>query len=209
MSFDARKIRADFPILEREIKGRRMVFLDSAASSQKPTSVLEAMDTYYETINANVHRGVYEIAEAATNAMENARVRVGRFIGAFAMRTVKPEHALAFAGAGAFLVMLVATFATGQTAMWALISVGLFHSIMFPTIFTLGIRGLGPLTEEGSGLLVMAIAGGALVIVQGWIADRYGLQTSFLLTAACEIYIIFYALWGSRVPQKLPEQKAV
>ena len=82
MSFDARKIRADFPILEREIKGRRMVFLDSAASSQKPTSVLEAMDTYYETINANVHRGVYEIAEAATNAMENARMRVGRFIGA-------------------------------------------------------------------------------------------------------------------------------
>jgi cysteine desulfurase/selenocysteine lyase len=82
VSFDARKIRADFPILEREIKGKRMVFLDSAASSQKPTSVLEAMDSYYETINANVHRGVYEIAEAATNAMENARVRVGRFIGA-------------------------------------------------------------------------------------------------------------------------------
>jgi cysteine desulfurase/selenocysteine lyase len=82
VSFDARKVRADFPILEREIKGRRIVFLDSAASSQKPTSVIEAMDTYYETINANVHRGVYEIAEAATNAMEAARVRVGRFIGA-------------------------------------------------------------------------------------------------------------------------------
>src|SRR3546814_18185643 len=65
---------------------------------------------------------------------------------------------------------------------------------MFPTIFALGIRGLGPLTEEGSGLLIMAIAGGALVIVQGWLADRYGLQLSFLLTAACELYILFYAL---------------
>jgi FHS family L-fucose permease-like MFS transporter len=83
--------------------------------------------------------------------------------------------------------------------MWSLILVGLFHSIMFPTIFTLGIRGLGPLTEEGSGLLVMAIAGGALVIVQGWLADQVGLQLSFLLTAACEIYTLFYALWGSRV----------
>jgi FHS family L-fucose permease-like MFS transporter len=82
--------------------------------------------------------------------------------------------------------------------MAALILVGLFHSIMFPTIFTLGIRGLGPLTEEGSGLLIMAIAGGALVFVQGWLADRFGLQQSFLLTAACEVYVIFYALWGSR-----------
>lgn len=134
---------------------------------------------------------------------------VGRFIGAFAMRSIKPEHALAFAGAGAFVVMLIASFATGQVAMWALISVGLFHSIMFPTIFTLGIKGLGPLTEEGSGLLVMAIAGGALVIVQGWMADTYGLQTSFLLTAACEIYIIFYALWGSRPTHALPDQQIV
>ena len=80
--FDPQKIRADFPILQRTSHGRRMVFLDSAASSQKPTVVLEAMDRYYETINANVHRGVYEIAEAATNAMEAARRRVGRFIGA-------------------------------------------------------------------------------------------------------------------------------
>jgi FHS family L-fucose permease-like MFS transporter len=82
--------------------------------------------------------------------------------------------------------------------MWALIAVGLFHSIMFPTIFTLGIKGLGPLTEEGSGLLIMAIAGGALVAVQGWLADAYGLQESFILTAICELYILFYALWGSK-----------
>ncbi len=82
--------------------------------------------------------------------------------------------------------------------MVALILVGLFHSIMFPTIFTLGIRNLGPLTEEGSGLLIMAIAGGALVVVQGWLADHFGLQHSFLLTAACEVYVLFYALWGTR-----------
>jgi FHS family L-fucose permease-like MFS transporter len=84
--------------------------------------------------------------------------------------------------------------------MWALISVGLFHSVMFPTIFTLGIKGLGPRTEDGAGLLIMAIAGGALVVVQGWLADHYGLQLSFLLTAICELYILFYAVWGSKVP---------
>jgi FHS family L-fucose permease-like MFS transporter len=123
---------------------------------------------------------------------------VGRFAGSFVMRKVKAEYVLAAASIGAFVVMLVAALTTGHLAMWALISVGLFHSIMFPTIFTLGIRGLGPLTEEGSGLLIMAIAGGALVIVQGWIADRYGLQRSFLLTALCELYTLFYAVWGAR-----------
>ena len=82
VSFDPQKVKADFPLLQREIKGRPIRFLDSAASSQKPQVVIDAMSTYYETINANVHRGVYEIAEAATNALEAARVRIGRFIGA-------------------------------------------------------------------------------------------------------------------------------
>lgn len=132
---------------------------------------------------------------------------VGRFVGSFAMRNLPAERVLAAAAIGAFAVMMVAASATGHAAMWALISVGLFHSIMFPTIFTLGIRGLGPLTEEGSGLLVMAIAGGALVVVQGWLADHYGLQTSFLLTAACELYVLFYALWGSRPTHALPDQR--
>ncbi len=83
---------------------------------------------------------------------------------AAAMRSIAPEKALAFVSLGAFIVMMITTFAHGPIAMCALISVGLFHSIMFPTIFTLGIKGLGPLTEEGSGLLIMAIAGGALLV---------------------------------------------
>ena len=134
---------------------------------------------------------------------------VGRLVGSVVMRTIPAERVLAVASIGAFVVMLIATFTTGHVAMWALISVGLFHSIMFPTIFTLGIRGLGPLTEEGSGLLIMAIAGGALVIVQGWLADTYGLQISFLLTAVCELYILFYAVWGSRVTDALPDPVTV
>lgn len=129
-----------------------------------------------------------------------AGMMIGRFVGSAIMQRIAAETVLAVFAVGAFAVMLVTVFTTGPVAMWALILVGLFHSIMFPTIFTLGIKGLGPLTEEGSGLLIMAIAGGALVIVQGWLADIYGLQASFLLTAACELYILFYALWGSRIP---------
>jgi len=132
---------------------------------------------------------------------------VGRFLGSAIMQKIAPERVLAFAAIGATLVMLIATFATGHVALWAIISVGLFHSIMFPTIFTLGIKGLGPLTEEGSGLLIMAIAGGALVVVQGQLADRFGLQTSFLLTAACEVYVLFYALWGSKPTNGLPPER--
>jgi FHS family L-fucose permease-like MFS transporter len=136
-----------------------------------------------------------------------AGMLVGRFAGSALMRSIAPEKVLAAASIGAAGVMLVAALGSGQTAMWGLISVGLFHSIMFPTIFTLAIRGLGPLTEEGSGLLVMGIAGGALVVVQGWLADRYGLQLSFLLTVACELYVLFYAVWGARPTHALPERR--
>jgi cysteine desulfurase/selenocysteine lyase len=79
---DVAAVAADFPILSRRIHDRRLVFLDSAASSQKPTQVLAAMDHYYETEHANVHRAAYTLAEEATNAMEGARAKVARFIGA-------------------------------------------------------------------------------------------------------------------------------
>ena len=130
---------------------------------------------------------------------------VGRFVGSAIMQKVDAGKVLAAFSVGAFIVMIVTVFSHGLVAMWALMMVGLFHSIMFPTIFTLGIKGLGPLTEEGSGLLIMAIAGGALVAGQGWLADHYDLQWSFLLTATCELYILFYALWGSRPTHALPD----
>ena len=79
---DVATIKADFPILSRTVHGHRLVFLDSAASSQKPTAVLHAMDRYYETTHANVHRAAYTLAEEATNAMESARAKVAGFIGA-------------------------------------------------------------------------------------------------------------------------------
>jgi len=76
------EIRRDFPILARQVHGKPLVYLDSTASSQKPQSVIDAMTHYYQTYHANVHRGVYEISEEATAAMEKARVKVARFINA-------------------------------------------------------------------------------------------------------------------------------
>ena len=123
---------------------------------------------------------------------------VGRFAGAWIMRYVAPEKVLAAFAFGALVSAVAASTVTGPGAMYALIAVGLFHSIMFPTIFALAIRGLGPLTEEGSGLLIMSIAGGALVFIQGGIADAYGLQNAFYVTAACELFVLAYALWGCK-----------
>ena len=127
---------------------------------------------------------------------------VGRFAGAFLMSRFRPDVTLASFAVFALVVMVGAATLDGPLAMWCLILVGLGHSIMFPAIFAMAIKGLGPLTEEASGLLITAIAGGALVIVQGWLADRYGLQNSFWLTVACEAYIIYYALWGSKPSNK-------
>ncbi len=81
-AFDPAVIRADFPILQREINGHRLVYLDSASSSQKPAVVIEAVADYYREYNANVHRGIYTIGEQATAAYEEARARIGRFINA-------------------------------------------------------------------------------------------------------------------------------
>lgn len=128
---------------------------------------------------------------------------VGRFAGAALLRWIAPDRLLAAVTIGALVLILIAIFGSGQLAMWSMIAVGLCHSVMFPTIFTLGIRGLGPLTEEGSGLLIMAIAGGALSALQGVLADHIGLQLSYLMPAVCYVYVLGYAVWGCRATEEL------
>jgi len=92
MSLDVARIQADFPILKRQVNGRRIVYLDSASSSEKPVQVLDAMDRLYRESYANVHRGVYTIAEETTAAFENARSKVASFLGA------NEPHEVVFAG---------------------------------------------------------------------------------------------------------------
>jgi FHS family L-fucose permease-like MFS transporter len=133
----------------------------------------------------------------------------GRFIGALLLRWISADRLLAGVSIGALVLALLAVTTSGHLAMWSLITVGLCQSVMFPTIFTLGIKGLGPLTEEGSGLLIMAIAGGALSEVQGVLADHIGLQLSYLLPAVCYLYVLFYALWGCRPTDVLQDEQLV
>jgi MFS transporter, FHS family, L-fucose permease len=136
-----------------------------------------------------------------------AGMMVGRFAAAALMRRIAPERVLAMFALLATAGSLVAVFVPGPAAMYGLIAVGLGISLMFPTIFALAIRGLGPLTEEGSGLLIMSIAGGALASLQGKIGDLYGLHWGFLVTAGCALYVLFYALWGSKPTNALqPEE---
>ncbi len=80
--FDPNQIRNDFPILKRQVHGKPLVYLDSAATTQKPTSVIEAEAHYYQTMNANIHRGIHTLSEEATTAYEGAREKIARFIGA-------------------------------------------------------------------------------------------------------------------------------
>jgi FHS family L-fucose permease-like MFS transporter len=136
-----------------------------------------------------------------------AGMMVGRFAAAALMRRIAPERVLAMFTLLATAGSLVAVFVPGPAAMYGLIAVGLGISLMFPTIFALAIRGLGPLTEEGSGLLIMSIAGGALASLQGKVGDLYGLHWGFLVTAGCSLYVLFYALWGSKPTNALPPEK--
>jgi FHS family L-fucose permease-like MFS transporter len=120
---------------------------------------------------------------------------VGRFIGFAVMRFVSPGKALAFNAASSIALILVAIFGHGQVAMWAILAVGLCNSIMFPTIFSMALHQLGRFTGQASGILCMAIVGGALVpFAQGLLADTIGLQWSFVVPAACYAFILYFGL---------------
>jgi FHS family L-fucose permease-like MFS transporter len=120
---------------------------------------------------------------------------VGRFIGFAVMRRVSPGKALAFNAACSVGLIVLAVLGQGALAMWAILAVGLCNSIMFPTIFSMALHKLGPATGQGSGLLCMAIVGGAVLpFVQGMLADLVGVQLSFLLPAGCYLYILYFGL---------------
>jgi FHS family L-fucose permease-like MFS transporter len=124
---------------------------------------------------------------------------VGRFIGSAILQKVRTGTVLGIAAAAAALLVCISMLSSGQVAMWSIIFVGFFNSVMFPSIFTLGIANLGPRTGDGSGLLVMAIVGGAIIpVIQGAIADRIGIHHAFMLPVVCYLYIVFYAFRGSR-----------
>jgi FHS family L-fucose permease-like MFS transporter len=124
---------------------------------------------------------------------------IGRFLGAPVLRRFKAGYVLALCSIAATALVATSMMVGGHAAMWTMLAVGFFNSIMFPTIFSLGVAELGPLTGSGSGLLNMAIVGGAVLpVIQGAIADHFGLHHAFVLPVICYLFILFYALSGSR-----------
>jgi FHS family L-fucose permease-like MFS transporter len=130
---------------------------------------------------------------------------IGRFIGSAVLQKLPTRAVLGTVAVIACLLVVTSMLSTGWLAMATIILVGLFNSVMFPNIFSLGIEGLGPLTGKGSGLLVMAIVGGAIIpVTEGALADRIGIHHAFILPALCYIYIAYYGYKGSVNKASLP-----
>ena len=129
---------------------------------------------------------------------------VGRFIGAGLMNKIAPNKYLAFnASMAVGLLMLAIAAGGGAVTQWSLLLIGFFNSIMFPTIFSLGTKGLGKFTGAASGIISTAIVGGALVpVLQGFVIDHVGLMISYVIPAVCYVYIVFFATRGYKADEK-------
>lgn len=122
---------------------------------------------------------------------------VGRFLGSALQLRFRPSRILSVYAAVNIILLLTTISSSGYSAFWAILAIGLFNSVMFPTIFTLSIEGLGQNTAQGSGVLCTAIVGGAIIPpLYGYIADMSSLQIAFLLPALCYVYICWYGLAG-------------
>jgi len=128
-----------------------------------------------------------------------AGAMIGRFAGAAIMQRLNAAKVLACHGILAGVLVLIAMTGQGSLAMWAILLVGLCNSIMFPTIFSLALQGLGKYTSQGSGILCLAIVGGAIIpLLQGMLADNIGVQLALILPIGCYLYITYFALFGAK-----------
>jgi FHS family L-fucose permease-like MFS transporter len=125
---------------------------------------------------------------------------LGRFVGAYVLRLFAPGKVLASAAAAVIALLLISANTTGAVSAWSLLAIGLFNSIMFPTIFSLASEGLGARAAEGSGVICMAIVGGAIVpLITGHAIDHWGLKQALIVPASCYVGILAYA-WFARRP---------
>ena len=143
--------------------------------------------------------GLTEKVAASLVAFYWGGAMVGRFIGSGLLQKMKAGHLLGICAVCAAALVATSMLTTGHFAMWSIILVGFFNSIMFPSIFALGVAELGPLTGDGSGVMIMAIVGGAILpLAQGAIADKIGIHHAFFLPVICYVYILYFALSGSK-----------
>ncbi len=180
--------------------------LDNIGHLVSPTTVPDAANRYHAALGeAARYISIYWLG-----------AMVGRFIGSALLQKIKPGKLLALSAILAALLVTVSVLTTGHLAMWSILSVGLFNSIMFPCIFTMGIAELGPLTGDGSGIMNMAIVGGAVIpwlvgqaadlinrssfptMTQGETSWGQGIHYALIIPTVCYLYILFFALSGSR-----------
>jgi FHS family L-fucose permease-like MFS transporter len=129
---------------------------------------------------------------------------VGRLLGTLVLTKIKSGWLLGGFGVAAALLLGASMVTHGQVAIWTLVLCGFFNSIMFPNIFALGVAGLGPLTSKGSGLIMTACVGGAIVpFLIGALADKVGIQHAFVLPVVCYLFIAYYGLWGSKLSDNI------
>jgi FHS family L-fucose permease-like MFS transporter len=127
---------------------------------------------------------------------------IGRLAGSAMMKIIAPNKLLAIFAACSFACGAMAIAMTGEAPVWAVVMIGFFHSIMFPTIFALSLKNLGAHTKRGSSLLVMAIIGGAVFpALMGYISDRSSIQTAFLVPLVCYAYVLYFAVQGFKPPR--------
>ncbi len=134
---------------------------------------------------------------------------IGRFAGSAMMKSVAPNRLLAIFAACSFVCGAMAIAMTGEAPVWAVVMIGFFHSIMFPTIFALSLKNLGAHTKRGSSLLVMAIIGGAVFpALMGYISDRTSIQTAFIVPLVCYAYVLYFAVRGFKPPRIASDSRA-
>jgi len=147
--------------------------------------------------------GLEEHAAAALISYYWGGAMVGRFIGSALLQKIAPSKAIAFNAFSVIALLLITIFTQGDVALYSVLAIGLFNSIMFPTIFSVAIEKLGSLTSKGSGWLCLAIVGGALVpLLQGFIADTVNIQQSFFVPMICYVFIAWYGLNVVRLANK-------
>jgi FHS family L-fucose permease-like MFS transporter len=124
-------------------------------------------------------------------------IMAGRFVGSALMSVIKPQKMLVVLGIFGVALLLVSMFSSGPVAIWSLVLCGLANSIMYPTIFALGIAELGPLTSKGSGVITIGNVGGAVIpLLFGALADKVGMQHAFVIPIVGYLFITYYGLSG-------------
>ena len=190
------------PVLERSIWSYRHTVLGAVGIFfyvGVEVGLATAMVLYFSD---TTHGGLHALSEPSAQKLVLfywLGALIGRLLGSWMLTKIKAGKLLGIFGVIAAGLVVVSIFTTGTVAVWALILAGFFNSVMFPNIFALGIAGLGPLTSKGSGLMMTAVWGGALIpVLIGWLSDKTTYEMALLVPVLCYLYIAFYGFVGSR-----------